>query len=525
MVTASGRRRHPGAAGGLLLLAACLLFLLPKASSSGQGRPPIQHALEHLPPPLAHMAFEEFAPSIQTFYERREHRPVWTDAAGRTPAGESLLRALQRANEDGLNPENYLVSSLAVPASADPAAMANLEILMSFAAARLAHDVGWGVTRPAEVDPANSYEPRAFDAGKVLETLAAARDPEAALGAYAPQGIAYRLVKEALRDLRAIASGPGWTTASAGTVLRSGDRGPRVQELRTLLVERGDLEAALATGDLFDADVAAALTRFQRRHGLDADGVYGPAVAAELNVPISMRIQQVRLGLERLRWLPSDYSGRRVGVNLADYKAYLVDGEQLVFETRTVIGKEIHETPMFTGMMTYLVINPYWNVPASIAQAEILPKARKDPGYLTRNHMEIVDGSVRQLPGPSNSLGRFKFMFPNRFNVYLHDTPARALFERSERAFSHGCIRLEKPAELAALLLAGQGWTPERIAATVESGESTTVQLETPVAVNISYVTAFRAPDGLLHYRRDVYGRDRKLLEALERQGEGRWDR
>jgi hypothetical protein len=144
MVTASGRRRHPGAAGGLLLLAACLLFLLPKASSSGQGRPPIQHALEHLPPPLAHMAFEEFAPSIQTFYERREHRPVWTDAAGRTPAGESLLRALQRANEDGLNPENYLVSSLAVPASADPAAMANLEILMSFAAARLAHDVGWG---------------------------------------------------------------------------------------------------------------------------------------------------------------------------------------------------------------------------------------------------------------------------------------------------------------------------------------------------------------------------------------------
>jgi murein L,D-transpeptidase YcbB/YkuD len=502
-----------------------LALLASPRPSRGQGEPEIASALRQLPATLVQPAFEELTPGVVAFYERRGHRPVWTDSSGATPAGESVLRQLSRAKEDGLNPENYLVSSLATsPVGSDAVAMANREVLISFAAARFAHDVGWGVTRPSEVDPANSYEPRPFDAGAVLERVAQAADPGAALAAYAPEGVAYRLVRNALADLRAVASGRGWSKASSGAVLRSGDRGPRVRELRTLLAEHGDLAAGLESGDLFDSDVVAALTRFQGRHGLATDGVYGPGVAAEFNVPVATRIQQVRLGLERLRWLPSDYTGRRIGVNLADYRAYLVDGDQIRFETRTVIGKKFHETPMFTGTMTYLVINPYWNVPQSIAEKEIRPKMRKDPGYLARNHMEVVGSSIRQLPGPWNSLGRFKFMFPNRFNVYLHDTPSRGLFAQPERALSHGCIRVENPAELAALLLEDQGWPPERIVAAVESGQSVTVNLDSPIAVNISYVTAFRGPDGLLHYRRDVYGRDRKLIEALERQGEGRWD-
>jgi murein L,D-transpeptidase YcbB/YkuD len=176
--------------------------------------------------------------------------------------------------------------------------------------------------------------------------------------------------------------------------------------------------------------------------------------------------------------------------------------------------------------MTYVVINPYWNVPASIARREILPKVKEDPGYLARNNMEIVDGMVRQRPGPSNSLGAFKFMFPNPHSVYLHDTPARTLFERADRAFSHGCIRIKDPARLAELLLGGQGWPADRIAAALRTGRQTVVTLQAPVPVHITYATAFLDPaDGLLHYRRDVYGRDARLVTALARAGRGAWDR
>jgi murein L,D-transpeptidase YcbB/YkuD len=225
-----------------------------------------------------------------------------------------------------------------------------------------------------------------------------------------------------------------------------------------------------------------------------------------------------------VRWLPPATSGRRVVVNLADFRAYVFDGDRITFETRAVIGKQFHETPMFTATMTYVVINPYWNVPPSIARSEILPKARANASYLSRNHMVIDGNAVRQLPGPWNSLGRFKFMFPNPHNVYLHDTPARTLFALADRAFSHGCVRLEQPADLAAVLLGAQGWTPERIAATVEGGQQTVVSLTTPIPVTISYATAFRTPDGVLHYRRDVYGRDSKLLAALAQRSQGSWE-
>jgi murein L,D-transpeptidase YcbB/YkuD len=173
--------------------------------------------------------------------------------------------------------------------------------------------------------------------------------------------------------------------------------------------------------------------------------------------------------------------------------------------------------------MTYVVINPYWNVPTSIARGEILPKIRKDPNYLSRNHMEMNGSTVRQLPGPWNALGRYKFIFPNVHNVYLHDTPSKALFDRTQRAYSHGCVRVDNPAGLAAVLLARQGWTPERIASSVDTGTETVVTLDVPIPVHITYVTAFMDQDGKLNYRRDVYGRDRKLIAALERRSAGTW--
>ena len=511
---------------GAVLVGAALAAGGSAVRITGQAEPPIAVVLRKAPASAAKAAFEESLPAVTRFYSTRNFSPVWTTASGWSSAGESVLRSLRSAALDGLNPEEYDFPAFAKAHDArDPDALAALDVLMSLAVVRYARDLGWGVTLPSEVDTDNAYEERPFAGDDVLERVTSAADAGAALSGFAPPGVAYPLVKEGLAKLRYVQARGGWSTVSPGPTLRPGDSGPRVQELRARLIERGDLAADAPAADSFDASTVAALKHFQDRHGLDPDGIYGPRVVSELNVPLTTRIQQVRLGLERLRWLPPSPPGRRIGVNLADFKAYVFDGDQVIFETRTVVGKRYHETPMFSRLMTYLVINPYWNVPASIARAEILPKMTADPGYLVRNHMEMNGTSIRQVPGPWNSLGRFKFMFPNRHNIYMHDTPARALFARADRTGSHGCIRLEKPAELAALLLGPQGWTPERIAAAVAAGEQTVVPLTTPIPVYISYVTAFLGPDGLMHYRRDVYGRDKNLLDALARRGQGAWEK
>jgi murein L,D-transpeptidase YcbB/YkuD len=503
------------------LIGVILTLLLPMVPP--QPVLPIAAALERPSVDLVHAQLEGFLPVLQRHYASIGFRPIWTDETDLTARGRALVETLGRAESQGLDPDDYLVDVLASPAGRDNELVAH-ELLLSAVALRFARDLGWGVTEPSEVDKANTYATRPFDPDAILRALTEDEDPGRTLLALAPSGPGYDALTNALVELRRIRDGGGWGPATPGAVRRLGHTGPRVKELRDELIARGDLPAA-SDSDVFDLALQNGLIRFQHRHGLEPDGIYGRAVVSELNVPVKTRIQQVRLGLERLRWLPRPLAGRRIAVNLAAFKAYVIEADKVVFATRAVIGKQYYETPMFTGSMTYLVINPYWNVPPSIARAEILPRARRDPGYLARNHMEMDGAIVRQLPGPWNSLGRFKFMFPNPHNVYLHDTPARPLFERAERAFSHGCIRVERPAELAALLLQSQGWTPERIASTVDTGQQTVVPLTTPIPVNISYATAFLDPeDGLLHYRRDIYGRDRKLVEALERRGSGTWE-
>ena len=508
------------------LLAALILAALAAADPlSTQTSPPIEAALHRPPPAAARIGLEDALPAVSGFYTARGYQPAWTGPAGLNPSGESVMRALARADEDGLNPEDYVPSALArLAAQRTTESTANLEVLLSLVVVRFARDVGWGITVPSEVDRANSYEVRPFDAGAVLGDVAAAPDPGEALRQYAPPSFVYGLVKRALADLRSRRAQSGWTQATEGPTLRKGDRGPRVAELRAILIERGDLPQG-PKDDAFDDTLIDGVKHFQDRHGLDADGIYGRKMMAELSVPLSTRIEQVRLGLERLRWLPRTSTGRHIAVNIADFKAYVFDDDRVTFETRAVVGKLFHATPMFAGRMTYIVVNPYWNVPVSIMRSELIPKAKTDPEYLERNHFEYDGTSMRQRPGPWNSLGRFKFMFPNPHNIYLHDTPARTLFNESDRAFSHGCVRLEKPAELAELLLADQGWTAQRIQSAVDTGRETVVNLEKPIPVYISYITAFLGPDGLMHYRRDVYGRDKKLIAALQQVSQGDWDR
>jgi len=463
------------------------------------------------------------------FYADRQYRFAWTTAEGYTTGGESLRRVMHDAAEHGLDTAAYRVPAFD-HASAD--ARARADVRLSFVALRFAQDLGWGVTLPDDVHRDHAYPRRAFRGDSLLHAWLqapeggrdAGHDAGHALLDVAPASPGYRRLHEALRRLRAVTRQGEWESLPHGPALRPGAVGSRVAQLRRLLEERGDLAESPAMAhedELFDNALAAAVARFQARHGLVADSVVGGATAAALNVPASSRLAQLQLGMERARWLPPVTGGRWITVNLADYHAFVFDEGVPVFRTRVIIGTTTNKTPMFVDTLTNIVFNPAWNVPPSIAAKEILPTLRRDPSYLARNHMVRTNGGIQQLPGPWNALGQVAFMFPNRFNVYMHDTPARELFEAPDRAHSHGCIRVQRPRELAALLLAHEGWSPARIDSVIATGQRTVTWLRQPIPVRITYVTAFSDDDGVLQFRPDVYGRD-ALLQRAMRQAQGR---
>jgi len=284
----------------------------------------------------------------------------------------------------------------------------------------------------------------------------------------------------------------------------------------------------------YTVELAEAVKQFQRRHGLTDDGAITPAVVAEMNVPLDERIQRIRLNLERWRWLPRNLGERYILVNIPEARLEVWDHGDVPITMRTVVGKQDTPTPIFNDVMTHVVFSPFWNVPPEIAEGETLPEVLKDPEFLTRQNMEVLDASgnpvdassidlsdptkyrFRQRPGTDNSLGLVKFMFPNQFDVYLHDTPANSLFARASRSFSHGCVRLEQPVALARYVLRDQHeWTEERIDEAMHSGEERHVKLKNPIPVYLGYWTARVSADGLVQFRKDIYGIDQRQIALL----------
>ena len=494
----------------------------------------------------AHPAVADVAVVVEAlgpFYRNREYRPAWVGPEGVLAEADSLLEAVRTAESQGLVPADYhLPQILSRLAAIRPERLAELDVLLSDAFLRYCLDVRSGRSDPRDADPEWFVFADGLDHMGALEAALADDSLHTLLGTLYPPDPRYARLRQALATYRAIAARGGWPALEGGGALKAGLQEPSVAVLRQRLRATGDLNSE-GGGELFDEDLENALRGFQLRHGLDSDGVVGVKTRHALNRPVEERIQQIILNLERWRWMPRALGRRHILVNMAGFELRVFEDEEATLSMRVVVGRTYRRTPAFDGSMSYLVLSPYWNVPTSLATRDILPKVQKDPDYLQQQGIHVfsdwsenareldplaIDWSqissagfpykLRQDPGPMNALGRVKFMFPNRFNVYLHDTPHRELFDRTVRTFSSGCIRLERPLELADYVLRGaDGWSPGRIRSAVDGGQRKVVRLPEPLTVFLVYWTAWVEKEGMVHFRDDVYGRDKLLREALAR--------
>lgn len=330
----------------------------------------------------------------------------------------------------------------------------------------------------------------------------------------------YKLLKDELKKYYAIAQSGGWPALTfTAKSLKKGMSSPDVLLLKKRLQMTGDMP--LDTLNVFDSSLAEGIKNFQVRFGYTPTGTLTDGQIKDLNVPVADRIRQLLLNMGRMQWIINEPSGPMIVVNIPEFILHVKDGKTRIFDMNVVVGKEGHNTMMFTGDLNQVVFSPYWNIPPSIVKKEILPAMESNPNYLATHNMEINgnDGglpSIRQLPGEGNSLGKVKFLFPNSFNIYFHDTPAKSLFGKDKRAYSHGCIRLSDPTKMANYLLEGDpSWTPGKIDEAMNSGDEQYVKLKKPVPVLITYYTAWVDDNGLLHFADDIYGHDKNVIAKM----------
>ncbi len=482
---------------------------------------------------------------IAQVYGERDYRPAWR----RADALAQLRGLVALAQSEGLPAADYPLTNLQtvqdrLARSESPADIASFDLLATELLIRVAYHMRFGKVDPATQNPAWNFKRElrpSRDPAETLEQLAAEPNVAEAVARMFPRGWLYERAKETLSQYRALLAAGGWPAISDGPVLNIGDRGPRVAELRARLRVTGELARTNAPDpQLFDEALSTAVVEFQRRHGLDADGAVGKQTLATMNVNVGHRVGQLRLTLERGRWVMDELDQRFVVVNIAGFYAALVENRKYLWYTPVQVGTPFRKTPVFRGEMEYLVFNPTWVVPPGILRKDILPRLAKDPGYLQEKNFRVLDRSwnpvdasaidwttmssrafpyiLEQGPGPTNALGRVKFIFPNSHFVFLHDTPSQALFERASRSFSSGCIRVKDPLELARLLLDDEdAWSAEQIQATLDAVSTRTVHLREPLPVLLLYWTAdFHPETGEVHFYDDIYSRDAELLNALD---------
>lgn len=475
--------------------------------------------------------------ATREFYQKHSFSPVWFEHGQPHRRAVELIDALRHVDEDALDPGRYDANEVARlhdqiahggGAPVDGRTAAALDARLTYLYLQYADDLVDGVTpsRPRLAQPANAFDPAAS-----LESAVTHEGVAATIKTLQQRDAEYVALRNALAAYRKIAADGGWPTLPPNVRLKPGERSNVVAVLAKRLAVTGDYRSDSVANQkdaIYDDALQDAVRRFEKRHGLAPDGVVGQTVVAELNVPAAVRVREIALNMERRRWMPRDLGDRHIFVNIPEYRLEVREHGQVPLSMRVVVGKKDSPTPSFSSAMTNVVLAPFWNVPEDIAEAETLPSAMRDPAFLERTNIEIIDKRghavdpddvdlsdtssyrFRQRPGESNSLGLVKFMFPNPYNVYLHDTPADALFARESRAFSHGCVRIEEPEKLAEYVLRDQPeWTSDRITEAMHSSTQTQVPLREKIPVYIVYMTARASTDGRVYFFRDVYGRDK----------------
>ncbi len=490
----------------------------------------------------------------ERFYRERQYEPAWVREGKISDQAYKLLQVLKEADREGLNPRDYgsdraeaLLSRVNKRSGTDntvtPEIWADLDLTLTNAFLLYGIHVSEG-----RLDPGKWFYQwvpyrRNTDMVLILAEALEKKDVEGALKRLPPGYPAYAQLRTELANYRRIAAQGGWAPIPDKLKLHRGSTGPAVTLLKKRLIIAGDLDpAALSEGHQFNRQLEEALQRFQQRHGLPARGVTDTETRKALNFPVEKRIRQIEWNMERWRWLPDELGPRYIMVNIPDFRLFVVENQITVMSMKTVVGKVTQPTPVFMDNMSYLELNPTWNLPNSIVSDEMIPKVKQDPEFLTKKRIRIyrnwsptakeIDPKTidwekmnpKKFPyrmiqdSGVNPLGRIKFMFPNQFDVYLHDTTQKYLFQRSRRMYSHGCIRVEKPYELGEWVLKDDPlWSKERLIKEIKKGKRQQVNLPKPIPVYVIYLTAWFDTRGHIHFRNDIYDYDKSLEMALEK--------
>jgi murein L,D-transpeptidase YcbB/YkuD len=485
--------------------------------------------------------------ALRRFYAERGFDPVWTGTSGAVPAAEGLVALLRAADQEGLNPLHYHADAIERRIGSEQVTVqAELDLLIADAVMEYATDLRAGRLPPRSIAPELAAVPPQLDPVAVAKRARDEMNLVAFLTGFTPPHPQYAALRDALRHYRALASGGGWPSAGQGPILKPGMQDASVPALRRRLAASGDYagNAKDMSSQVYDAALQAAVKRFQSYNGQTPDGVVGESTRVALNVPAAERVNQIAANMERWRWLPDDLGERHVIVNIPAYSLKALDGGKVVLRMPVIVGSIERPTPVFSHRISHLVFNPTWTIPPTVARNDILPKLLRNPAYLKEHDIKLFDswaagarqidsravnwrdvGSritryrMRQDPGPKNSLGRIKYMFPNDFDVYLHDTPARDKFAQVERSLSSGCVRVGDPASLTAFLMEGmEDWPVERRTQVLDTGETKTVWLRQSVPVHLTYQTVYFDDVGKIHFLEDVYGHDTAVATALTKR-------
>ena len=483
---------------------------------------------------------------LAVIYQKTGSKPLWVTETGPGGRAAIILDFLKKSDEEGINSQKYKIDEIKnLWTTKAPASLARLDTLLTYNLVRYIHDISYGQLQPLAPDNSafTTVAEINFDVVAAIQHTLGATDLAAYLESLAPAHKHYQRLKQALKVYRLITASGGWKQIPPGATLRPGDTDDRLQLIYKRMLAPGIPPPPKPENSVYGPSLQKAVSRFQQLNGIEADGVIGPQTLAAMNVPASRLVEQIIVNMARWRWQAHALGKKYVLINIASFNLTAYKDDVLVLNFPVIIGQLQHQTPVFSDSIKYIEFNPYWNITPSIAKNEELPNLRKNSRYLTDRHVRLfssweVDASeldsttmdwrqispsrmagfkLRQDPGPWNALGRIKFVFPNKYSIYMHDTPSRNLFSRTKRDFSHGCIRLGNPLALALFALEdhGKGWSSEQIQSTFDSGKRVVVRLTPPLPIHITYQTSWVDKDGEIHFNRDIYSRDEKLFKAL----------